>query len=114
MQLHATSYTSMQDLKTYNCVSVLPVLHTAKQAQAASEAEAGPSGANTPADLPGQASGLPVHLSAMRKADVSDFKGTVYVNIREYYEVDLAICCLSISEPMIAHLEAHMATDVVA
>ncbi|KAL3135856.1 hypothetical protein ABBQ32_007412 [Trebouxia sp. C0010 RCD-2024] len=36
----------------------------------------------------GQTSDLPIQLSAMRKADVSDFKGTVYVSIREYYEKD--------------------------
>lgn len=41
----------------------------------------------------------------MRKADVSDFKGTVYVNIREYYEVSFAIYGLPMFEPMIAHLE---------
>ena len=34
-----------------------------------------------------EASQLPIQLSAVRKADVSDFKGTVYVSIREYYEV---------------------------
>ena len=32
---------------------------------------------------------LPIQLSAMRKADVSPFKGAVYVSIREYYEVGL-------------------------
>lgn len=37
-------------------------------------------------ELSGKASDLPIQLSAMRKADVSDFHGTVYVNIREYYE----------------------------
>ncbi len=35
------------------------------------------------------ASNLPIQLSAMRKADVSPFKGVVYVSIREYYEVSL-------------------------
>ncbi|KAA6421203.1 MAG: transcriptional coactivator p15 [Trebouxia sp. A1-2] len=34
------------------------------------------------------ASDLPVQLSAMRKADVSPFKGILYVSIREYYEKD--------------------------
>ncbi|KAL0050327.1 hypothetical protein WJX82_009110 [Trebouxia sp. C0006] len=34
------------------------------------------------------ASDLPIQLSAMRKADVSPFKGVVYVSIREYYEKD--------------------------
>ena len=43
-------------------------------------------------ELSGDASDLPIQLSAMRKADVSDFRGTVYVNIREYYEVWPALC----------------------
>lgn len=41
------------------------------------------------------ASELPIQLSAMRKADVSPFKGAVYVSIREYYEVGLPACCPS-------------------
>lgn len=95
-------------------VSALLALHTANQAQTASEAEAGPSDANTSANLPGQASDLPLQLSAMRKADVSDFKGRVYVNIREYYEVSLAVYCLSIFEPMIAYVDPCNVTDIVA
>ena len=50
----------------------------------------------------------------MRKADVSDFKGRVYVNIREYYEVSLAVYCLSIFEPMIAYVDPCNVTDIVA
>lgn len=55
-----------------------------------SAAAAGTSGASAEAaaEPPGQAPDLPIQLSAMRKADVSDFKGTVYVSIREYYEKD--------------------------
>ncbi|KAK9826716.1 hypothetical protein WJX81_000817 [Elliptochloris bilobata] len=34
----------------------------------------------------GRAGGLPVKLSAMRQADVSAYKGKVYVNVREFYE----------------------------
>ena len=30
---------------------------------------------------------VPFNLSNNRKADVSDFKGTYYCNIREYFEV---------------------------
>lgn len=86
-------------------------LHAAKQAQAASETEAGPSGVKTSAGLAGQASDLPIQLSAMRKADVSDFKGTMYINIREYYEVSLAICCLSRFEPVIACPELCLVTQ---
>ena len=82
----------MQDPQTHaDCGSMLVGVHAAKKAQAASgsaAAAAGPShAAATAAEPSGQASDLPIQLSAMRKADVSDFKGTLYVNIREYYEV---------------------------
>ena len=30
---------------------------------------------------------LPVVLNEMRRADVSEYKGKTYVNIREYYQV---------------------------
>jgi len=43
----------------------------------------------TAASTSSGASDLPIQLSAMRKADVSPFKGTVYVTIREYYEVSV-------------------------
>ncbi|KAK9816898.1 hypothetical protein WJX72_006917 [[Myrmecia] bisecta] len=49
--------------------------------QAADPSAGSPSNAGNPAELP-------VQLSAMRRADVSEFKGTKYVNIREYYEKD--------------------------
>jgi hypothetical protein len=32
---------------------------------------------------------LPVILSSNRRADISNFKGSTFVNIREYYEVSL-------------------------
>ena len=35
----------------------------------------------------GGSNGLPIKLSSNRRADVSEFKGTTLVNIREYYEV---------------------------
>jgi hypothetical protein len=44
----------------------------------AAAAAAGPSGAG--------GAGAAVELSGQRRADVSQFKGTVYCNIREYYE----------------------------
>ncbi len=34
-------------------------------------------------------SALPVILSSNRRADISNFKGSTFVNIREYYEVSL-------------------------
>ena len=66
-----------------------------------------PAGPKTPADThartagaspdqhtaPGpaaQAPGLPIKLSATRQADVSDYQGKVYVNVREYYHTVLA------------------------
>lgn len=42
----------------------------------------------TAASASNGASDLPIQLSTMRKADVSPFKGIVYVSIREYYEKD--------------------------
>ncbi len=62
----------------------------------AATAGAGPSTAaadepkdKTAASTSSGPSDLPIQLSAMRKADVSPFKGTVYVSIREYYEVSV-------------------------
>ncbi len=62
----------------------------------AATAGAGPSTAaadepkdKTAASKSSGASDLPIQLSAMRKADVSPFKGIVYVSIREYYEVSV-------------------------
>ena len=41
-----------------------------------------------PAGKPPQGSnGLPIALSSVRRADVSQFKGMTFVNIREYYQV---------------------------
>lgn len=76
-----------------DCAPVLIALHAGgrkeQDAPECSAAAAGTSGASAEAaaEPPGQAPDLPIQLSAMRKADVSDFKGTVYVSIREYYEV---------------------------
>ncbi len=68
----------------------------------AATAGAGPStaAADEPKDKPAASassggSDLPIQLSAMRKADVSPFKGIVYVSIREYYEVSLPAWCPS-------------------
>ena len=36
---------------------------------------------------PGSSGGLPIKLSSTRRADVSEFKGKTFINIREYYEV---------------------------
>ena len=36
---------------------------------------------------PGSSRGLPIKLSNTRRADVSEFKGKTFINIREYYEV---------------------------
>ena len=87
------------DPQIWSCVSALPALHAASKGQAASASTAAAAGASdakasAAAELSGQASDLPIQLSAMRKADVSDFKGTLYVNIREYYEVSFVFCCL--------------------
>lgn len=49
----------------------------------------------TAASASNGASDLPIQLSTMRKADVSPFKGIVYVSIREYYEVSLPSWCPS-------------------
>lgn len=57
-----------------------------------STAAAGKTDAEADASAAGGASELPIQLSAMRKADVSPFKGAVYVSIREYYEVGLPAC----------------------
>lgn len=72
--------------------SALLALHAARGKQhdperAAPAAGTSGAAAQEAAGPSDQASALPIQLSAMRKADVSDFKGTVYVNIREYYEV---------------------------
>lgn len=100
---HAASYSMLcfakDDPQVWSCVSALPVWHAASKGQAASESTAAAAGASdakasAAAEVSGQASDLPIQLSAMRKADVADFKGTVYVNIREYYEVSLVFCCL--------------------
>ena len=37
--------------------------------------------------------GLPIKLSSNRRADVSQFKGSTFINIREYYEVRGALTC---------------------
>ena len=80
LALHAA--TRKQDAPAKRGVAVAAAAATSG---AAAGAAAGPLG---------QASDLPLQLSAMRKADVSDFKGTVYVNIREYYEVSACRDCL--------------------
>lgn len=36
---------------------------------------------------------LPIVLNEMRRADVSEYKGKTYVNIREYYQVHIAAIC---------------------
>lgn len=51
----------------------------------------------------------------MRKADVAEFKGTVYVNIREYYEVSFIFCCLLKKvKTVAAHLQLHLVRVFVA
>ena len=45
-------------------------------------------------DDDGAAGALPLKLTAMRRADVSDYKGKLYVNVREYYEVRFEACWL--------------------
>ena len=40
---------------------------------------------------PGSSGGLPIKLSSTRQADVSEFKGKTFINIREYYEVNTFI-----------------------
>ena len=39
-------------------------------------------------NAPQGSNGLPIALSSVRRADVSQFKGMTFVNIREYYEVE--------------------------
>lgn len=79
-----------------------------------------PAGPKTPADAhartaaatpdqhtAAQAAGpLPVKLSATRQADVSDFKGKVYVNVREYYQVLEEHACEEVHEPNTSVSEA--------
>lgn len=38
-------------------------------------------------DGAGATGDLPVTLSSMRRADVSEYRGKLYVNVREYYSV---------------------------
>ena len=45
-------------------------------------------------DDDGAAGPLPLKLTAMRRADVSEYKGKLYVNVREYYEVRFEACSL--------------------
>ena len=46
---------------------------------------------------PGSSGGLPIKLSSTRRADVSEFKGKTFINIREYYEVQCG--CLVTCQP---------------
>ena len=59
-----------------------PSSPAAASAAPSSEAAAGINTAQA-----GGSNGLPVMLSRSRRADVSDYKGKTFVNIREYYEV---------------------------
>ena len=56
---------------------------------------ADPATAGDKAATADESAGLPIQLSALRRADVSDFRGAHYVNIREFYEVGhcSSTCC---------------------
>ncbi len=64
---------------------------TASAAQPSATNAEGPSTpgpATQPAgEAPQGSNGLPIALSSVRRADISQFKGMTFVNIREYYEV---------------------------
>ena len=76
--------------------SAAPLAAASNPAPKTSSDAALPSASKVPAAAPAAAppasdsdasSQLPIQLSAMRRADVSPFKGAVFVSIREYYEV---------------------------
>lgn len=56
---------------------------------AATPSPAGPSEAAQTTEQ--SSDSLPVILSSNRRADISNFKGSTFVNIREYYEVSLLL-----------------------
>jgi hypothetical protein len=62
--------------------AVGPSTSAAASAAPSSEAAAGINTAQA-----GGSNGLPVMLSRSRRADVSEYRGKTFVNVREYYEV---------------------------
>ena len=61
--------------------------NVASSSAAASAAPSSAAAAGCDHHQAGSSNGLPIMLSRSRRADVSEFKGKTFVNIREYYEV---------------------------
>ena len=73
------------------------------------------------AEAAGPSSGaaeLPIQLSDLRRADVSEFRGSVYVNIREYYEVNIQhadlfiLCAICNPRVMVTWMQAMQSTHI--